>query len=253
MSPGVRDTSDSIRVIIADDDALALELHRAHLDRVGGFSVVAECSGARSAVAALTRPTLRADLALLDITMPDGTGLDVLRHVRARGVRTEVIAVSGVRDVEVVREMVALGAVQYLIKPYTFALFRDRIEAFREYHRRCLAAGGAATQHDIDTMFASLRTTPIATLPKGLAASTLDQVSVILSEIGSCTASELARRLGLSREVSRRYLEYLAHHHRAERCARFGARGRPQTEYRWRAQARPQESERRQPDPPDPR
>lgn len=229
--------SDAIRVISVDDDALALELHRAHLERVGGFTVVAECRGARSAVAALTRPSRPADLMLLDVTMPDGTGLDVLRHVRARGVRTEVIAVSGVRDIEVVREMVALGAVQYLIKPYTFALFKDRIEAFREYHRRSLAAGGAATQHDVDEMLASLRAAPMATLPKGLAAPTLEHVSAVLRASGSCTAHEVALSLGLSREVSRRYLEYLAEIHRAQRRARYGVRGRPQTEYLWNAGA----------------
>ena len=236
MTSSVRDGCDPIRVITVDDDPLALELHRAHLARAGGFEVVAQCSGARAAVVALTRSTNRADLALLDVTMPDGTGLDVLRHVRARGVHTDVIAVSGVRDVDVVREMVALGAVQYLIKPYTYPLFKARIEAFREYHRRSLAAGRTATQHDVDGMFASLRTAQTTPLPKGLATHTLEQVSSALRSCGTCTAHEISRRLGNSREVSRRYLEYLAEIRRAERRARYGARGRPQTEYLWNAE-----------------
>ncbi|SDQ34606.1 response regulator [Leucobacter chromiiresistens] len=234
-----RAADDPIRVITVDDDALALELHRAHLARIGGFRVVAECTGAHAAVAALTRTAHRADLVLLDVTMPDGTGIDVLRHVRARGVCAGVIAVSGVRDIEVVREMVTLGAVQYLIKPYTFATFRDRIEAFREYHLRSLAAAGAATQHDVDRMFASLRAIRTAALPKGLAALTLERVTAILRERGPSTANEIAPRLGISREVSRRYLEYLADTRRADRRARYGARGRPQTEYAWNARSGP--------------
>ena len=233
MNGVARETCDPIRVVVVDDDALALELHRAHLERMGGFHVVAECTGARAAIAALTRSTHRADLVLLDVTMPDGTGIDVLRHVRARGVGTEVIAVSGVRDVEVVREMVALGAVQYLIKPYTFALFRDRIQAFKEYHHRSLVAAGSATQHDIDQMLALLRSAPVAALPKGLTANTLEHVSAALRARGPSTAHEIALHLGLSREVSRRYLEYLAHARRAGRRARYGRRGRPQTEYAW--------------------
>lgn len=222
-----------IRVIIVDDDPLTLELHREHLARVGGFTVVAACEGARAASRAITSARLRADLVLLDVTMPDGTGLEVLRHARARGVRTDVIAVSGVRDVAVVREMVALGAVQYLIKPYTYAMFRERIEAFQEYHRRSLETGGSATQHEVDEMFASLRTAPISTLPKGLAAGTLNDVSAVLRERGACTASELAEELGLSREVMRRYVEYLADVGSVERNLRYGSRGRPQTEYVW--------------------
>ena len=53
---------------------------------------------------------------------------------------------------------------------------------------------------------------------------------------GTCTAHEISRRLGISREVSRRYLEYLAEIRRAERRARYGARGLPQTEYLWNAE-----------------
>lgn len=239
MNGIARAANDPIREITVDDDALALELHRAHLARAGGFRVVAECTGARAAVAALAHPAHRADLVLLDVTLPDGTGIDVLRHVRARGVCTGVIAVSGVRDVDVVREMVALGAVQYLIKPYTFATFRDRIEAFREYHVRSVAAAGVATQHDVDQMFASLRAVRTASLPKGLAAITLERVAAVLRERGPSTAREIAPRLGISREVGRRYLEYLADIRRADRRARYGARGRPQTEYAWNPRTGP--------------
>lgn len=232
-------SSAAIRVILVDDDPLTLELHRAHVQRVGGFSVVAECRDARSAARTVTDPTLAADLVLLDVTMPDGTGLEVLRHARARGVRTDVIAVSGVRDVDVVREMVALGAVQYLIKPYTFAMFRERIEAFREYHRRSHQTTGDATQHEVDAMLASLRTAPVSTLPKGIAAATLESVTRVVRDHGPSTASEVAAGLGISREVSRRYLEFLADADRLVRDPRYGARGRPQVEYRWHDRATP--------------
>ena len=72
-----------ISVLLVDDDALTLELHRTYLERLDGFRVVAECTGARAAVSAiLERPPAEGiDLVLLDMTMPDGTGLDVLRHV----------------------------------------------------------------------------------------------------------------------------------------------------------------------------
>ena len=105
-----------IQVLLVDDDALTLELHRTYLERLEGFRVVAECTGARAAISAiLERPPAEGiDLVLLDMTMPDGTGLDVLRHVRARAADVDVIAVTGVRDADVVRQMVALGVAQYL-------------------------------------------------------------------------------------------------------------------------------------------
>lgn len=42
-----------IRVLLVDDEALTLELHRSYVERLDGFRVVAECSGARAAIAAI--------------------------------------------------------------------------------------------------------------------------------------------------------------------------------------------------------
>ncbi len=124
-----------IGVLLVDDEALTLQLHASYVARVPGFEVVAECTGARAAVSAIldSPDRERIDLALLDVTMPDGTGLDVLRHVRARTADVDVIAITSVREAEVVRQMVALGATQYLVKPFTFATFRERLEQYVDY------------------------------------------------------------------------------------------------------------------------
>lgn len=104
-----------IRVLLVDDEALTLELHRGYIDRIEGFEVVAECSGARAAVAAVLEdaPGDGVDLILLDMTMPDGSGLDVLPHLRAHGAEVDVIAITSVRDADVVRQAISLGATHY--------------------------------------------------------------------------------------------------------------------------------------------
>jgi len=158
-----------ISVLVVDDDALTLELHRTYLERVPGFRVSAECTGARAAVSAILeqRTEHPIDLVLLDITMPDGTGLDVLRHVRARAADVDVIAVTGVRDAEVVRQMVGLGVVQYLVKPFSFAVFRDRLEQYREYRDRVHGTSGAATQAEIDALLGARDPSPRPSFPRG--------------------------------------------------------------------------------------
>ncbi|MFJ6678885.1 response regulator [Microbacterium sp. NPDC091382] len=223
-----------IGVLIVDDDALTLELHRRYVERLDGFEVVAECTGARAAVAALldgTRTT-QIDLVLLDMTMPDGSGLDVLRHLRAHTGAVDVIAITSVRDSDVVRQAIALGAAQYLVKPFTFGDFRDRMMQYLRFREQVSRAAGAATQAEIDAMVGALRTSPTPTLPKGLSAETLDRVSSLL-RAGPASAREAADSLGMSRVAARRYLEHLTDAGRAERAQRYGTPGRPETEYRW--------------------
>lgn len=228
-----------IDVLLVDDEAFMLELHRSYVERVEGFRVVGECTSARAALTAiLDRPPGNGpDLVLLDMTMPDGTGLDVLRHVRARAADVDVIAITSVRDADVVRQAVALGAAQYLVKPFTFAVFRDRLEQYRAYRARARETAGQATQAEIDALLGALRPTGTITLPKGLAPETLDRVSAELRANGPLSARETAERLGMSRVVARRYLEHLADAGRVSRDRRYGTPGRPETEYRWRAVA----------------
>ena len=223
-----------IDVLLVDDDALTLELHRQYVERLDDFRVAGECTGARAAVSAiLDGPP--ADLVLLDMTMPDGTGIDVLRQIRARGSAVDVIAVTGVRDADAVRQTVGLGVVQYLVKPVTFALFRDRLVQYRDYHRRAYESAGPTTQQEIDALLAASRATGVAQLPKGLSADTLERVSTALRDGGALSASEAAERLGMSRVAARRYLEHLATAGRAARDSRYGGPGRPEVEYRWRS------------------
>ncbi len=225
-----------IRVLLVDDDALTLELHRDYLDRLDGFVAVAECTGARAAIDAVLDRGGEIDLMLLDVTMPDGTGLDVLRHVRARGAAVDVIAITGVRDADVVRQMVSLGVAQYLVKPFTFAVFRDRLEQYREFRRRAAEAAGAPTQAEIDALLGALRPAAPVALPKGLSPDTLARISDEVRERGPVSAAEAADRLGMSRVAARRYLEHLVAAGRVHRTARYGTRGRPESEYGWGSQ-----------------
>lgn len=224
-----------INVLLVDDEALTLQLHRTYLERLEGFRVVAECSGARAAVTAILDqpPADGIDLVLLDMTMPDGTGLDVLRHVRARAADVDVIAVTAVRDADVVRQVIALGAAHYLVKPFTFAMFSERLEQYRDFRQRARHATGETTQAEIDALLGALRPTATIRLPKGLSPQSLERVTAAVRDHGPLSAAELALDLGMSRVAARRYLEHLASEGRVSRTPRYG-RGRPEIEYGWR-------------------
>lgn len=222
-----------IRVLVVDDDALALELHSAYVARVPGFEVAGQAAGARAALTALGDPSRRIDLVLLDLTMPDGAGLDVARRVRASGAAVDIIAVTAVRDAATVRAAVSTGVVQYLIKPFTFATFRERLESYRAYAEGMARAAGEATQSEVDALLGTLRAPPPA-LPKGLAPESLAAVAARVREAGTALSStEVAEAEGMSRVTARRYLEHLADGGRVRREPRYGTPGRPEITYAW--------------------
>ncbi len=221
------------RVLIVEDDELSAQAHAAYVRRTAGFEVAGV---ARSSVEALR--LLRGDpdvhLVLLDMNLPDGHGLGLLQAMRSQGHLCDVIAVTAARDVEVVKRAVAQGVVLYLLKPFTYAGFRAKLDQYADYRER-LAAGGSVGQAEVDRMLGVLRTAPASTsLPKGMSADTLRDVTAALrASDAPLSASEVAAALGASRVTARRYLEYLARESMADRTPRYGGSGRPEVEYRW--------------------
>ncbi|MCY1240744.1 Transcriptional regulatory protein DpiA [compost metagenome] len=172
------------------------------------------------------------------MNLPDLHGLDIARRMRSSGLLPDIIAITAVRELNIVRSAVSIGVVQYLIKPFTYATFADKLASYRQF-REQLAAGvggsrSGASQSDVDQAFASLRAPSELPLPKGLSTSTLDAVQEFMKQqADAVSATEVMDALGMSRVTARRYLEYLADAGTVSRTARYGAPGRPENEYRW--------------------
>ena len=221
----------TIRVLVVDDEPLIAEAHKAYVGKVEGFSVIAVAHTAREAMAALRVHPI--DLVLLDLNLPDMHGLEIARALRTAVSGTDELAVTSARDIERVRQAVALGVTHYLLKPFTFAAFRDKLDRYARYRTQVLEAREVAAQHEIDRVFATLRGSQDS-LPKGLDAHTLDRVLASLrsSAPDGLSAAEVGARTGTSRVTARRYLEHLADAGRVLREPRYGSPGRPELEYR---------------------
>lgn len=221
-----------IKVLIVEDEAIAAEAHATYVGRLAGFEVVGVAQSFQEAVRIIGAEEI--DLILLDLHLPDGHGLALLRQLRAAGHRIDVIAVTSARDLDVVRQAVSQGVVAYLLKPFTFAGFRAKLEQYADYRGRFKDMGQATGQEDVDAVLGSLRPAAGAErLPKGLSQDTLDDVlGVLCTEPGSpCSASEMATAIGASRVTARRYLEHLAGTGTVTRSTRYGKTGRPEVEY----------------------
>ena len=219
-----------IRTLVVDDDFRVADLHRLYTERLDGFEVVGLAHTGAEALLLAERHA--PDLVLLDIYLPDMSGLDVLRAIRNGERAVDVIAITAAQDVATIRSAMQRGSVHYLIKPFTFAAFREKLQSYAEVQAR-LRSVAHASQAEVDRLYGLLRTGLDEELPKGLSTATRDLVVVALRDaLEPVSASDVARIAGLSRVTARRYLEHLAAGGSVEISMLYGTPGRPEHRYR---------------------
>ena len=117
-----------LRILIADDEEGIRESLKLILE--GEYDLVFAQHG-KETLAKLARE--RFDLALLDIKMPKLDGLEVLKQMKQQRLATPVIILTAYQSVELAKEAIKLGALDYLPKPFT----RDQIlESIHDVLRR---------------------------------------------------------------------------------------------------------------------
>jgi len=226
-----------IRVLIVDDDFMVAKVHAGFVSALDGFEVVGTASTGTQALEDIVR--LRPDLVLLDVYLPDTTGLDVLRRLRAGGWPADVIVISAARDVDSIRSALHGGVLHYLVKPFDRRTFEARLHDYARM-RGELAELDEAGQHDVDRMFGRARggaAPAVAQTPKGITPETLELVRGALAGAGAdgLSATECSERTGLARVSARRYLEQLVTIQEADVRQRYGTAGRPERRFTLRS------------------
>jgi DNA-binding NtrC family response regulator len=103
------------KVLVVDDEAVVVNSIRKILTRKG--FAVEEAFSCRDALSRIF--TNDYDLVLLDIRMPDGSGLDVLQKIKAKKPELRVVIVTGYASVDTAVEAIQKGASDYMSKPFT--------------------------------------------------------------------------------------------------------------------------------------
>ncbi len=211
---------------MVDDDFMVAEIHRRFVEHVDGFRVVGVAhTGAEALTAA---QELRPQLILLDVYLPDMTGLDVLQRLRSAGDRVGIIMITAARELDTVSGALYGGAADYLIKPFEFPQLRAKLQAFAA-RAAALESAGGADQSLIDSLFGGPSVSKV--LPKGLGAETGGLVIAAVRNAGEVSAAECADLVGISRVSARRYLEYYLSTGTVELRLQYGV-GRPERRYR---------------------
>jgi response regulator of citrate/malate metabolism len=227
-----------INVLIVEDEPLIAEAHQTYVGRLDGFSVAAVAHTARDAMRAASDAAATdspIDLVLLDLGLPDASGIALASGLSGLRPVPDIIAITSERDLEMVRAAVGHGALAYLLKPFTFAAFRDRLDRYRRYRNALPPGTDAASQAEVDRALAELRVFDRTTAPKGAAPDTNDEIArAVRDSTEGMTADAVAKQVGVSRVTAWRYLERLADEGTVTRHTDYGKAGRPKTRYQWR-------------------
>jgi response regulator of citrate/malate metabolism len=229
-----------IRVVVVDDDFMVAKIHAGFVARLPDFTVAGVAHSGTDALRMVD--DLRPDLVLLDIHLPDVSGIEVLRRLREGRPDVDVLVISAAKEVDTVRTALRGGVVNYLLKPFDQEALRDRLQQYAHAHVP-LATAPTIAQRDLDRISGGRSAEPgpqtggSARLHKGLSPESAEVVRRALQE-SELSASECAERTGLSRVSARRYLEHFIEAGDAEVRLRYGVAGRPQRRYAWRGECR---------------
>ena len=185
-----------IRLVIVDDSEVVRVGLRALLGTDPAFDVVAEA--ANLAVAVETCSRLTPDVVLLDIRLPDGSGVDACRQIGKRSPETRVLILTSVLDDTIVDEAIRAGAHGYLLKEVDG---RGLMNAIRD-----VAAGKSILDPAVTARVLQIVKTG-NTNPRDTFASLSPQEKRVLGLIAEgCTNKEVGLKLGLSKKTVKNYL-----------------------------------------------
>ena len=221
-----------IRTMIVEDDPMVAQIHRQYLERLQGFSIDGVFSSGATALTYLEKHNN--DLIILDVYMPTMTGIQLLRRLRAIGVKSSIIMVTAAVDTNVISDALALGVVDYLIKPFSYERFQEAINRYLN-KVRLLKSKQVIDQTELDSLINnSMLANPKNTeLSKGLNQKTLETIAAQLKKHGSeqCTCEGISKECNLSKVTIRRYLNYLIDIGEVENTIDYETGGRPRTLY----------------------
>jgi response regulator of citrate/malate metabolism len=210
-----------LTVLVVDDDFRVANMHAEVVNTLPGFTVTATVNTLEAA-----RKADAVDLALVDVYLPDGSGIDFVRELQG-----DSMVLTAATEAVTIRAAMAAGALSYLVKPFATTELAARLAGYARYRK--ILARANLTAGDVDAALDALRPRVAAPAPPTIAASSTKQLvlSALRTSGQPMSAAEVSAAIGISRATAQRYLASLATSREVTVGLRYGTTGRPEQEF----------------------
>lgn len=228
-----------IRVTMIEDEQEIAHFHSLFLKKVDGFELVSKALTIEEGMQQLK--TFKPDLLLLDVYIGDQNGLDILKQVRLEERNIDVILITSANDTYTVQTGYRFGVIDYLVKPFTFARFKEALQRYQAMRQE--TQQGSFVQKEIDQLIQRTeKASPVEkhSFPKGITEVTAMRILHALAGAGEAwqTAAELEEGTTISHVSLRKYLRFFDEQSFIQKDLVYLTHGRPFNRYRLSEQGR---------------
>ncbi|QIS11818.1 response regulator [Nocardia arthritidis] len=212
-----------LTVMVVDDDFRVANLHAGIVESIAGFTIGGTANTVRAARDIVAAKHI--DLALVDVYLPDGSGIDLVRELSC-----ESMVLTAATESATVRAAIAAGALAFLVKPFPHTMLAARLAGYARYRR--ILATPQVDNGRVESALQALRPAALPTTGNSATSPTKDLVlHTIMDSEAPLSAGEVAVAIGISRATAQRYLAALVAAGTVSMRLRYGTTGRPEQEY----------------------
>ena len=186
-----------LRLLVVDDHEVVRQGLVSLLDRRSGFEVVAQAGSVSESIAMAAR--YEPDLVIMDVRLPDGSGIEACREIRAARPETRVIMLTSYPDEEAVLSAIIAGASGYLLKQIRG---RELVSALEAVGRGESLLDSAVTEKVLERV----RRVASGSATDELAELTAQERKILLLVADGMTNKQIAEQVFLSDKTVKNYV-----------------------------------------------
>ena len=118
-----------MNVLIVEDDPMVALINKRYLEQITDIKTFGPVMYENDIIKSLKENDI--DLILMDVFLPEKSGIDILKAIREKNFFTDVIMITAANSTNEIKRAFAYGVVDYLVKPFEFERFKEAINKYK--------------------------------------------------------------------------------------------------------------------------